>query len=234
LFIKRPCLKFSPKSTAFFDFFSFFVPPGCPVWIIPMLIGIELISYIFRAISISVRLFANIMAGHSLFKILAGFAWGMLSLGIVGYIGSFVIKYMIKEHHDEDLNEMVKKYKESVKAGHGVIAVTHSQGNLFAVESSDKIASNPQDKWMLKYFYHVSIASPATRFAFIYDREIKNHKLISNDNDPVAKNLGSLGTNVDNYARYFTYDYYFDASLGNNSFSFLGAYMKEVYCLRIE
>jgi ATP synthase subunit 6 len=72
-------------------FFSFLVPPGCPVWIIPLLIGIELISYIFRAISISVRLFANIMAGHSLFKILAGFAWTMLSLGIVGYIGSFVI-----------------------------------------------------------------------------------------------------------------------------------------------
>jgi ATP synthase subunit 6 len=72
-------------------FFSFFVPPGCPVWIIPMLIGIELISYIFRAISISVRLFANIMAGHSLFKILAGFAWTMIAAGGVGYIGSGVI-----------------------------------------------------------------------------------------------------------------------------------------------
>jgi ATP synthase subunit 6 len=72
-------------------FFSFFVPPGCPVWIIPMLIGIELISYIFRVVSIAVRLFANVMAGHALFKILAGFAWTMLSLGVVGYIGSFAI-----------------------------------------------------------------------------------------------------------------------------------------------
>jgi ATP synthase subunit 6 len=78
-------------STHGLHFFSFFVPPGCPLWIVPGLIGIELISYIFRAISISVRLFANIMAGHSLFKILAGFAWTMLSLGFVGYFGSFVI-----------------------------------------------------------------------------------------------------------------------------------------------
>ncbi len=78
-------------STHGLHFFSFFLPPGCPIWIVPMLIGIELISYIFRVISISVRLFANVMAGHALFKILAGFAWTMLSLGIIGYIGSFAI-----------------------------------------------------------------------------------------------------------------------------------------------
>ena len=78
-------------STHGLHFFSFFLPPGCPIWIVPMLIGIELISYIFRAISISVRLFANIMAGHSLFKILAGFAWTMIAAGGVGYIGSGVI-----------------------------------------------------------------------------------------------------------------------------------------------
>jgi ATP synthase subunit 6 len=68
-------------STHGLHFFSFFLPPGCPIWIVPMLIGIELISYIFRVISISVRLFANVMAGHALFKILAGFAWTMLSAG---------------------------------------------------------------------------------------------------------------------------------------------------------
>ena len=72
-------------------FFSFFIPPGCPMWIVPMLIGIELVSYIFRVVSIAVRLFANVMAGHALFKILAGFAWTMLSAGILGYIGSFAI-----------------------------------------------------------------------------------------------------------------------------------------------
>jgi F-type H+-transporting ATPase subunit a len=78
-------------STHGLHFFSFFLPPGCPMWIVPGLIGIELISYIFRVISISVRLFANMMSGHCLLKILAGFAWTMLSLGVLGYIGSFAI-----------------------------------------------------------------------------------------------------------------------------------------------
>ena len=76
-------------------FFSFFIPPGCPMWIVPGLIGIELISYFFRVISIAVRLFANVMAGHALFKILAGFAWTMLSLGVLGYLGSFLILVFI-------------------------------------------------------------------------------------------------------------------------------------------
>ena len=42
---------------------------------------IELISYIFKPISLSVRLFANMMAGHTLLKVIAGFAWSMLSAG---------------------------------------------------------------------------------------------------------------------------------------------------------
>ena len=72
-------------------FFAFFVPPGCPLVIVPLLIGIELISFFFRVVSISVQLFANVMAGHALFKILSGFAWTMLSLGVIGWIGSFAI-----------------------------------------------------------------------------------------------------------------------------------------------
>ena len=46
-----------------------------------MLVVIELISYIFRVMSLSIRLFANMMTGHTLLKILAGFAWMMLSAG---------------------------------------------------------------------------------------------------------------------------------------------------------
>jgi len=72
-------------------FFSLFIPTGCPGWIIPGIIGIELVSYVFRVISIAVRLFANMMAGHSLFKILAGFAWVMLSSGVLGFIGAGAI-----------------------------------------------------------------------------------------------------------------------------------------------
>ena len=54
-------------------FFMFFVPQDVPVGLLPLLIIIELISYIFRVISLSVRLFANMLAGHALLKILAGF-----------------------------------------------------------------------------------------------------------------------------------------------------------------
>ena len=46
-----------------------------------LLIPIELVSYIFRPISLSVRLFANMMAGHTLLKVIAGFAWTMMLAG---------------------------------------------------------------------------------------------------------------------------------------------------------
>jgi len=62
-------------------FFSLFLPPGAPLVLAPLLVPIEVISYIFRVIALSVRLFANMMAGHTLLKILALFAWKMLSIG---------------------------------------------------------------------------------------------------------------------------------------------------------
>ena len=71
-------------------FFSFFMPPGAPIGIAPLLIPIELISYISRAFSLAIRLFANMMSGHTLFKILAGFSWTMLSMGGVVYLAGFL------------------------------------------------------------------------------------------------------------------------------------------------
>jgi F-type H+-transporting ATPase subunit a len=62
-------------------FFSFFVPPGVSVVLWPLMIPIELISYLSRPISLSVRLFANLTAGHTMLKVFAGF---VVSLGIVG------------------------------------------------------------------------------------------------------------------------------------------------------
>lgn len=62
-------------------FFSLFLPPGAPLALAPLLVPIELISYVFRVVALSVRLFANMMAGHTLLKILASFAWKMLSIG---------------------------------------------------------------------------------------------------------------------------------------------------------
>ena len=70
-------------------FFSFFLPPGAPLFIAPLLIVIEIISYLSRPISLSVRLFANMLAGHTLLKVFAGF---IVSLGFFGVIPlAFVI-----------------------------------------------------------------------------------------------------------------------------------------------
>ncbi len=64
-------------------FFSFFLPHGVPIAMAPLLIPIEIISYLSRPVSLSVRLFANMMAGHTLLKVVAGF---VIPLGIFGAI----------------------------------------------------------------------------------------------------------------------------------------------------
>ena len=63
-------------------FFSFFLPSGVPLALWPLLITIELISYVMRVVSLSVRLFANMMAGHTLLAVLAGFGWTMATSGV--------------------------------------------------------------------------------------------------------------------------------------------------------
>ena len=63
------------------DFLSFLLPPGAPLQLAPLLVVLELVSYCFRAISLGVRLFANMMAGHTLVVILAGFGWSMICVG---------------------------------------------------------------------------------------------------------------------------------------------------------
>ena len=69
-------------------FFSFFLPPGTPWVMAPLLIPIEVISYLSRPISLSVRLFANMLAGHTLLKVIASFigvlgVYGVLPLALV-------------------------------------------------------------------------------------------------------------------------------------------------------
>lgn len=54
-------------------FFSFFLPAGTPTLLVPILIPIEVISYFARPISLACRLFANVVSGHALLKILSGF-----------------------------------------------------------------------------------------------------------------------------------------------------------------
>jgi F-type H+-transporting ATPase subunit a len=62
-------------------FFSFFLPSGVPMVMAPVLVPIEVLSYLSRPISLSIRLFANMMAGHTMMKVFAGF---IIPLGILG------------------------------------------------------------------------------------------------------------------------------------------------------
>jgi F-type H+-transporting ATPase subunit a len=64
-------------------FFKTFFPPGAPIFLAPLLIPIEVLSYVFRPISLSVRLFANMMAGHVMLKLFAGFT---IALGLFGVL----------------------------------------------------------------------------------------------------------------------------------------------------
>ena len=79
-------------------FLSFFLPGGAPLALAPLLVVLEVVSYSFRAISLGVRLFANMMAGHTLVKILSGFSWTMLSVGGllgVGALGPFLVVFAL-------------------------------------------------------------------------------------------------------------------------------------------
>jgi F-type H+-transporting ATPase subunit a len=61
-------------------FLSFFAPKGVPLWLMPVLVPIEIISYLIRPLTLSVRLFANMLAGHIMLKVFAGF---VIMLGIL-------------------------------------------------------------------------------------------------------------------------------------------------------
>ena len=71
-------------------FFGLFLPTGAPLVVAPYLIIIELISYIARVFSLAIRLFANMMSGHTLLKILAGFGWTMVSMASIWALAHFI------------------------------------------------------------------------------------------------------------------------------------------------
>lgn len=66
-----------------FAFFSVFVPSGCPAALIPLLVFIELISYLARNISLGLRLAANVLSGHMLLNILSGFTYKIMKSSLL-------------------------------------------------------------------------------------------------------------------------------------------------------
>ncbi|HWX47558.1 MAG TPA: F0F1 ATP synthase subunit A [Roseomonas sp.] len=65
-------------------FFGYFFPEGAPIWLAPIIVPVEVVSYLSRPISLSIRLFANMVAGHVLLKVFATFVVLLGGLGIVG------------------------------------------------------------------------------------------------------------------------------------------------------
>jgi F-type H+-transporting ATPase subunit a len=71
-------------------FLHVLVPPGVPFLLYILLVPIELVSYLARPITHGLRLFANMVAGHIMLKVFAGFSMGLITLGVIGIAGSAV------------------------------------------------------------------------------------------------------------------------------------------------
>lgn len=78
------------------EYFGILFPAGTSIWLTPLLVVIELISYLARGISLAVRLSANMMAGHTLLKIIGTFGWKMIiSGGLLSLLGVGPVLLMI-------------------------------------------------------------------------------------------------------------------------------------------
>ncbi|MDN2582288.1 F0F1 ATP synthase subunit A [Aquibium sp. ELW1220] len=75
-------------------FLKLFVPSGVPGLLVPLIVVIEVVSFLSRPISLSVRLFANMLAGHITLKVFAGFIVSMSSMGALGIAGSILPLFM--------------------------------------------------------------------------------------------------------------------------------------------
>jgi F-type H+-transporting ATPase subunit a len=77
-------------------FFSLFVPSGCPLALLPLLVLIEFISYLARNVSLGLRLAANVLSGHMLLNILSGFTYNIMMSGIIFFfLGLLPLAFII-------------------------------------------------------------------------------------------------------------------------------------------
>jgi len=72
------------------EFFSLFLPAGTSFGLAFLLVPLEVISYLFKPLSLAIRLFCNMMAGHALLKVFAGFAWSLMTFSGVLYIMQYI------------------------------------------------------------------------------------------------------------------------------------------------
>ena len=78
------------------EFFTLFVPAGCPLSLLPLLVLIEFISYLARNVSLGLRLAANIVAGHLLLNILSGFTYNIMTSGLIFFfLGILPLAFII-------------------------------------------------------------------------------------------------------------------------------------------
>lgn len=86
-------------------FLRLFAPAGVPLWLMPLIVPIEIVSFLSRPISLGVRLFANMLAGHAVLKVFAGFVVAMLGAGgfvgvlailpVLGMVGVFLLEFLV-------------------------------------------------------------------------------------------------------------------------------------------
>ncbi|MFT0891034.1 F0F1 ATP synthase subunit A [Pseudochelatococcus sp. G4_1912] len=76
-------------------FLKVFVPSGVPMWLLPLIVAIEVVSFVSRPVSLSVRLFANMLAGHIALKIFAGFVAALLTGGIFAVLSPLPLAFTV-------------------------------------------------------------------------------------------------------------------------------------------
>lgn len=75
--------------------FAHFLPPGTSLPLSFLLVPIEIVSFLFKPLSLAVRLFANIIAGHTLLKVIGGFSWTIIKKGGLFFIAHFLPLFVL-------------------------------------------------------------------------------------------------------------------------------------------
>ena len=102
----------------------------------------------------------------------------------------------LDDSHGRDLSAQVQNYKQSIKDGHGVIVIAHSQGNYYTNESYEQL---PQ--WMKQYFHMFGVATPANHVAG-YDAGDTSAPYVLFHNDIINAIVTGLSSNRDNPIRH--------------------------------